>query len=184
MDDPKSKSNSGTCLVSGITHIMNVAEEMKSPFKDMFITIQLPVKDTANSDMAKYFSKALEFFARVESCKGKILIHCDNGMSRAPAMAMAYLVAGPPKLSLADAFDYIRVRRPSILPNRVFLTQLAELEIEQGEGCSVLFHRDWSYYEFNVIKSTKPDFRESAGVYALVHQLYGGKEKKHKDDHH
>lgn len=160
---------------------MNVTEEMKSPFKDMFITIQLPVKDTANSDMAKYFSKAMEFFARVEACKGKVLIHCDTGMSRAPAMAMAYLIAGPPKLSLADAFNYIRIRRPSILPNRVFMTQLAELEIEQGEGCSVLFHHDWSYYEFNVIKSTKPDFRESNGIFHTVLDLYGSREKKNKD---
>lgn len=154
---------------------MNVTDELKSPFNDLFITIQFPVKDTANSEMTRYFDKALEFFARVEACKGRLLVHCDTGMSRAPAMVMAYLIAGPPKLSLSDAFNYIKARRPSILPNRVFLTELAKLEIDQNKGCSVLFHNDWSYYEFNVIKSTKPDFRESGGVYSVVHSLYAPK---------
>jgi hypothetical protein len=153
---------------------MNVTDEMKSPFGDMFVSIQLPVKDAANSDMGKFFDKALAFFARVEECKGKIVVHCDQGTSRAPAMVIAYLVAGPPKLSLADAFNYVRARRPSILLNRVFMTQLAQLEIDQEKGCSVLFHSEWMYFEFNVIKSSKPDYRESDGIYNTVHKLYGG----------
>ena len=94
-------------------------------------------------------------------------------------MVLAYLVAGRYQLTLADAYNYVKARRGQVLITRTFLTQLAQLEIDVSGACSVLFHTDWNYYEFNLIKGSKPDFREAKGMYKTVQMLYGKHDWEH-----
>jgi len=71
--------------------------------------------------------------------------------------------------------------RPIVAINSHFLYHLAVLEMKQGQGCSVLFHRDWMFYEFNMIKheiDPKKDWREPTGVFETALHLY----RKRLDD--
>ena len=98
-------------------------------------------------------------------------MHCTAGASRAPTAVMAFLIAEK-GISLADAFNYMRARRVQVRPNRKFLYNLAQLEIEQGEGSSVVHHADWKFYEYNLIKGAGLDYREPEGVYKTAVKLY------------
>jgi len=56
-----------------------------------------------------------------------VLIHCRAGISRSATVCIAYLMyAG--RLSLDQAHDYLKLRRPLISPNLNFMRQLAEFE--------------------------------------------------------
>jgi len=58
---------------------------------------------------------------------GKVLIHCRAGISRSATVCIAYLMyAG--RLTLDEAFDYLKRCRPLISPNLNFMRQLAEFE--------------------------------------------------------
>lgn len=60
---------------------------------------------------------------------GKILVHCEAGISRSPTICMAYLMKTK-KLRLDEAFDYIKQRRSLISPNFGFMGQLLQYESE------------------------------------------------------
>ena len=48
-----------------------------------------------------------------------------------------------------------------------------ELELAQGEGSSVLYHPEWNFYDFNLLKMRESlEYREPQGVYKTVKQLY------------
>jgi hypothetical protein len=99
-------------------------------------------------------------------------VHCTAGASRAPTAVIAYLIAKK-GLTLSDAFSYVRARRVQARPNRTFLFNLAELELEQKEGSSVLHHPEWRFYHFNLLKgSTGAEYREPIGMYKTVLKLY------------
>lgn len=65
----------------------------------------------------------------VRRAGGKILVHCEAGISRSPTICMAYLMKTK-KLRLDEAFDYIKQRRSLISPNFGFMGQLLQYESE------------------------------------------------------
>jgi protein-tyrosine phosphatase len=127
------------------------------------------------ANIGELFPQALAFFRRVEQKKAKVYVHCSAGISRAPTMVIAYLIAER-KVSLRDAYAYVASRRPIIGINDHFLFQLAELEIAQGAGCSVTNHKDWMFYEFNRIRSDIEQTRSSKGLFFTALHLYRPKE--------
>ena len=159
----------------GVTHILNVTEELDNPFPDYFVYMRVPIRDSEHESLVERFESVLNFFERVENKRGKLFVHCTNGCGRAPAFIIAYLVANR-KISLADAYTYVRARRPITQLNSHFLFQLAQLELAQepSNGCSVLFHKDWHFYEFNTIKADidKSDWWPAEGVFSTTLKLY------------
>lgn len=161
----------------GITHILNLTIDCPNSFDGNFVYLRIPVKDSLEADIGKYFKQIIDFIKRVESCKGKILVHCNAGASRAPTAVLAYLIFAK-NISLCDAYNYITAMRPLVKPNQHFLFQLAMLEVQMGFGCSVYFHRDWRFYEFNVFRAEQIRTRRTIGVTRTVMRLY---EKDKKD---
>lgn len=60
---------------------------------------------------------------------GKVLVHCEAGISRSPTICMAYLMKTK-RFRLEEAFDYIKQRRSLISPNFSFMGQLLHYETE------------------------------------------------------
>jgi len=58
---------------------------------------------------------------------GKVLVHCQAGVSRSPTLVVAYLIAryGRP---LMETFQMVKQRRQIVAPNFNFLGQLLEFE--------------------------------------------------------
>lgn len=94
---------------------------------DAFCQMNLPIADSATSDISSVFPQAIEFIENVRLSGGKVLVHCLAGVSRSPAVCMAYLMYAL-RLSLDDAHDFLKAKRHLISPNLNFMRQLAEYE--------------------------------------------------------
>lgn len=65
----------------------------------------------------------------VKQSGGKVLVHCEAGISRSPTICMAYIMRTQ-QLRLDAAFDIIKQRRAVISPNFSFMGQLLQFESE------------------------------------------------------
>ena len=70
------------------------------------------------------FYKLIET-ARKNNCK--VLVHCQAGISRSPTVVIAYLM-NKYNMSMNEAYDRVRNKRPIIAPNIIFMSQLMDYE--------------------------------------------------------
>lgn len=56
-----------------------------------------------------------------------VLVHCLAGISRSVTVTVAYLMYSM-SLSLNDAYDYVKRRKPNVSPNLTFMGQLLDFE--------------------------------------------------------
>eukprot|EP01059_Diplonema_ambulator_P032059 TRINITY_DN60_c0_g2_i1.p1 TRINITY_DN60_c0_g2~~TRINITY_DN60_c0_g2_i1.p1 ORF type:complete len:220 (+),score=66.49 TRINITY_DN60_c0_g2_i1:55-660(+) len=111
-----------------ITHVVNAASECtgKSICHPSCV-LNLELKDNLSAPIADYFNTVCEFIDRARSEGGKVLIHCKKGISRSPALTLAYLITRF-NIPLEPAYNMILKKRPSISPNLGFILALRELE--------------------------------------------------------
>ena len=64
---------------------------------------------------------------------GRVLIHCQAGVSRSSTLAIAYVMARS-NLAMLDAFRFVKSRRPIVAPNFNFMGQLLEFETALKHG--------------------------------------------------
>lgn len=69
------------------------------------------------------------FLDHVKQSGGRVLVHCEAGISRSPTICMAYIMRTQ-RLRLDAAFDIIKQRRDVISPNFSFMGQLLQFESE------------------------------------------------------
>ncbi|KFR00904.1 Dual specificity protein phosphatase 5, partial [Opisthocomus hoazin] len=112
-----------------ITALLNVSRKSSESFKDQYCYKWIPVEDSHTADISSHFQEAIDFIDYVRRTGGKILVHCEAGISRSPTICMAYLMKTK-KLRLEEAFDYIKQRRSLISPNFGFMGQLLQYESE------------------------------------------------------
>ncbi|XP_044294419.1 dual specificity protein phosphatase 5 [Varanus komodoensis] len=112
-----------------ITALLNVSRKRSEPFTDQYCYKWIPVEDSHTADISSHFQEAIEFIDCIRRAGGKILVHCEAGISRSPTICMAYLMKMR-KFRLEEAFDYIKQRRSLISPNFGFMGQLLQYESE------------------------------------------------------
>jgi len=112
----------------GVTHILNVTSHLPQHFENDGITYKrLPATDNGSQNLKQYFSEAINFIECARKENGKVLVHCQAGVSRSPTIVAAYLLATSYQ-SLTEAFTTIKDRRPIVAPNINFMGQLLEFE--------------------------------------------------------
>ena len=124
----RAASNMDGLRSHGVTHILNTAGNVRNYFPDQFIYRHEPIKDEPTFDIAPYLEPCADFIHEALSGGGKLLCHCNAGVSRSASLILAYLVKWK-KLPLDEGLDtYVRSVRPFAQPNVGFMVKLKEFE--------------------------------------------------------
>lgn len=103
----------------GIRKVLSIGVEVPScPVTYKFA----PCLDLPETDLRSVLSNCIEFMCSDE----RTLLHCNAGVSRAPAVVVGYLMVVH-KFSFQEAYDLVKTKRPCVCPNVGFVRQLMEL---------------------------------------------------------
>ncbi|KAI6661397.1 Dual specificity protein phosphatase 2 [Oopsacas minuta] len=112
---------------NNITNVLNVAKGCKNYFKGDFKYHNLPVLDVCEEDISVIFEEAIEIIEKVRLDSGKILVHCNAGISRSATVCAAYLMKSQ-GISMDDALKIIKDKRRCIAPNFGFMLKLMKFQ--------------------------------------------------------
>ncbi|KAG0347902.1 hypothetical protein BG004_006621 [Podila humilis] len=73
------------------------------------------------------FPMAFEYIDRAVAQGGKVLVHCQLGVSRSASLVIAYVMRAQ-TMGLSEAYDYVKQLSAVISPNMTLMYQLAEFE--------------------------------------------------------
>lgn len=78
-----------------------------------------------------YIILCILFSDEARDSKQGVLVHCLAGVSRSVTITVAYLMQTK-KLTLNEAYDYVKTCKPNISPNFNFMGQLLEFQRSLG----------------------------------------------------
>ncbi|KAG9457988.1 hypothetical protein H6P81_002496 [Aristolochia fimbriata] len=114
-----------------VTHILVVAQSLEPAHPNDFIYKKIEVLDSPQTNLEQYFSECFDFINEAKRSGGGVLVHCFAGRSRSVTIILAYLMKTH-HMSLSQALDLVKGRRPEISPNHGFITQLRKFERALG----------------------------------------------------
>jgi Dual specificity phosphatase, catalytic domain len=116
---------------TGITHIVNMAVEIENAFPDLFSYLHIPARDALNERLGSHLRTVADFVseARESSPSSKVLIHCQEGISRSATAVLACLMLNE-CLRLGEAMEFLKSKRKIVEPNAAFMQELRMLEQE------------------------------------------------------
>ncbi|CAH0556480.1 unnamed protein product [Brassicogethes aeneus] len=109
--------------------IINIAPELPDPQYDAdnIIYHKIPILDSGISRILPFFHEVADLINEVASSNGQTLVYCVAGVSRSASICISYLMKYH-QLSLLEAYNYVKIKRPRIKPNCGFFKQLIEYE--------------------------------------------------------
>ena len=117
----------------GITHILNAAAQVVTSAPG-FVTLNLRMVDGGGESLLSHVFAATIFIDEAVRKKGKVLVHCVEGVSRSVALVIAYFILKE-KIDYQTMYKRIRAKRRVAGPNPKFIAQLIQLaEIVGGCG--------------------------------------------------
>uniref|UniRef100_A0A672YVT9 protein-tyrosine-phosphatase n=2 Tax=Sphaeramia orbicularis TaxID=375764 RepID=A0A672YVT9_9TELE len=112
----------------GISYVLSVSRCSPQPsFLPCSKYLRIPIDDSLWDDLLPWIPQALHFIDAAMSTGASVLVHCAAGISRSPALAVAYIMYSL-GLDLDQAYRFVKERRPSISPNFNFLGQLQHFQ--------------------------------------------------------
>ncbi|XP_037536218.1 dual specificity protein phosphatase 2 [Nematolebias whitei] len=118
-----------TLAAAGITSVLNVSSTCPNFYEGEFEYLRLTVEDTLVADIRACFHTAIAFIDSVKQSGGRVLVHCQAGISRSATICLAYLMHTQ-RVRLDEAFDFVKQRRHIISPNLAFMGQLLQFETD------------------------------------------------------
>ena len=126
--------------VLGIGAVVNCTLDQEFSIKGAKNQFRVAVDDACKEDIQEYFHGVTEFMRKHASEGRAILVHCFMGMSRSATIVILYLMQEC-DMSLKQAYDFVKRKRPTINPNPKFLKQLGEFELKL-RGVSTIRFRE------------------------------------------
>ena len=121
-------------ISNNFTHIINCAGGSKTFFPLYFKEFkyyQIELRDDGNIDINDSIVKFISFVKEIsKDKKNKILIHCSEGISRAPALVCSYLM-WKCNMDSKTAINFIKEKRKCVDINLGFLFQLENLSLHR-----------------------------------------------------
>ncbi|KPP68363.1 dual specificity protein phosphatase 2-like [Scleropages formosus] len=118
-----------TLAQCGITAVLNVSSSCPNLFETELLYMTLRVEDSLAADIRARFPEAIRFIDSVKESGGRVLVHCQAGISRSATICLAYLIHSL-RVRLDEAFDFVKQRRRVISPNLAFMGQLLQFETD------------------------------------------------------
>lgn len=113
---------------NGITHVLNcVGFVCPEYFKADFVYRTLWLQDSPSEDITSILYDVFDYFEDVREQKGKVFVHCCQGVSRSTSLVIAYLMWREGQ-SFDDAFQYVKEARGIADPNMGFACQLLQCQ--------------------------------------------------------
>ncbi|KAG0211358.1 Dual specificity protein phosphatase 10 [Mortierella sp. GBA30] len=78
-------------------------------------------------NLQEEFPVAFKFIEETKGLGGKVLVHCQLGVSRSASLVIAYVMKTQ-QMGLSDAYEFVKTRSAVISPNMSLMYQLAEFE--------------------------------------------------------
>ncbi|KAF9046505.1 protein-tyrosine phosphatase-like protein [Panaeolus papilionaceus] len=121
-----------TLMKLGVTHIVCIRDakeafSVKPRFPDHFNYMVLDVEDNEEQNLIRLFPGAKQYIEDAISNGGRVLVHCNGGISLSPAFVVMFVMQHY-QLSWEEALHLVQNRRYCISPNGGFLTQIKEYE--------------------------------------------------------
>eukprot|EP00038_Savillea_parva_P005935 m.160750 g.160750 ORF g.160750 m.160750 type:complete len:368 (+) comp11988_c0_seq1:195-1298(+) len=120
-----------------VTHVLNATPDCPCHFHEDLTYLRLSIKDCWNQNLPSHFDAAFSFIERAKAAGGRVMIHCTAGISRSAAIAIAYLMSTK-RMSVTEAYAFVKSKRPVISPNLDFMGELQQFErtLELGSPSS------------------------------------------------
>lgn len=120
--------NSENISAYKLTHILSVGIETPHIDSEKVQTISLPCLDLPETLLLEcVIPAANEFINDAKSSHGRVLVHCNAGVSRAASIVIAYLILVR-GMRFDDAYALVKSKRECIQPNAGFIKQLKKLD--------------------------------------------------------
>ena len=128
-------------MEKGVTHVVSV-QKVPQPWLVgkagtlpplPFEYLHIKVEDTLTANIASHFETIDAFLASAKAVSGRAIVHCAFGQSRSVTALVSHLMLSE-KLSLGEALERVRSRRPKACPNKSFLAALVRLELKLFEN--------------------------------------------------
>ncbi len=117
--------NAALVSQKGITLIVNATLSHACPAYPGVECVRVPVSDLPSARLGDHFDRVAE---RIHGNRaGGTLVHCAAGMSRSPALVMAYLMRYR-GVTLSQAHRWVQDSRPYVRLNAGFWEQLLQYE--------------------------------------------------------
>lgn len=121
-------ANNKSALKSlNVTHILTVASSLAPTHPNDFIYKIIDIPDREDVNIAQYFDECFNFIDEAKRMGGGVLVHCFVGRSRSVTIVVAYLMKKH-NMSVSEALDLVRSKRPMASPNSGFMLQLQNYE--------------------------------------------------------
>ncbi|KAJ1548682.1 hypothetical protein HK405_000736 [Cladochytrium tenue] len=116
----------------GITHLLSLLDAsekgwMKLRFPEDFVYCDIEVTDSPLQNLIPFFPPARNFIRQSLQQGGRVLVYCNNGISRSPAFAIAFVMEDM-GLEFQHAFNLVQAKRFCMNPLEGFKIQLREYE--------------------------------------------------------
>lgn len=137
----KTAMNKTVLQSSKITHILSVGSEIELGFKNEYKYMNLQVTDSEDENILFNFDDVYYFIE--EGCKvGSVLIHCNECISKGPAIAIAYLIKKF-EMNFDQAYNTLKEKKSDINLNEDLVEKLSLLHkklnrvVENVYKCSI-----------------------------------------------
>lgn len=110
-----------------ISCIVNATVEEPSTYIPGIDYLKISIEDSPYARIDQYFDIVADKIKAVKDRGGRTLVHCVAGVSRSATLCMIYLVKHE-RMTLRQAYHYVKSARPVVRPNLGFWRQMIDYE--------------------------------------------------------
>jgi len=122
----KAACDKDVLIKNGITHILSIGYKLPRPHEKHFTYLVFDdVLDYALQDLLPFYEESHRFMDECLASGGKILVHCQMGVSRSGSLVLSFLMRMN-RWDFDEAYKSVQTRRAMLDPNIGFQVQMIE----------------------------------------------------------